>query len=453
MKRWIGFMIIALTVLAMTACGDAEIDESFVWPESIDGQNPFYGETLTIGAGWNRAQLTRVVGAYMWANPGVNIEIVNYGDDWAASIERMGIEMMAGIAPMLIDSTLVDYLNPATAMLLADWLPIMAAAPSFNEDDWFTNVFDAFMADGRLHVFPTNFYYRFVQANYGIAGLVQALEAKDGITTAQMQELHREFGDATTHLYFDMNFNTVRAVLKYLDHFLDIGSGMVDFNNQHFIDLITYSRDITAPGSMLNPLDSHRWWGYTRSMEREWAQRYFFLDTLGPIHFHYYLDIDAHRSFVSPTPLTNNYGELIIEVSEGFLLNAGATQIQKALAWDFIYFVSNYPYDRVQGGWFRMQPTNRNLLRATVERRLPNARASFVRQGWLYQDDEHNDIESVIAQMTAFAEMPMSNVDTPVVISNAIVEVLEQFHDGLITAEQAAIDLQNRVTLIVMEMD
>jgi len=55
--------------------------------------------------------------------------------------------------------------------------------------------------------------------------------------------------------------------------------------------------------------------------------------------------------------------------------------------------------------------------------------------------------------MMRIREMP--KVDwrfAPGMIWDVLDEILGQFQDGLITAEQAAQDLQNRVTLILMEM-
>jgi len=447
----------ACIALLLAACDNAGHSEPFEWPENTNGQSPFYGETLTIasaepGRNWAGAEihgLARVVSAYMWANPGVTIQMINFDISADGVSERFDIEMMAGTAPVLIDSVLVDHLNPITAQLLANWYPIMAAAPNFNEDDWFMNVFDTFATNGQLRIFPTHFNYRFIQANSFLPEFVQALEAKDNITVAQMQQMHRELATTDMPLDFMMNFDVFLAIRNYLDYFLDIDSGMVNFDNQQFIDLITYAKNITAPDRRFESYIA--WVGYTRTLEHEWALEYLFMNTRAPFQFHYYLDLDRHRSFAVPTPLVNDRGELLAELTEGFALNAGATQIQKALAWDFVYFTANY-LDRSQFGLHQMQPTNRNLLYATVERWLPDIRAGYVRQGWLQQEDEQADIESVMARMTTLAEMPMSSVGVPNVVLNAITEIVGQFHDGLITAEQAAQDLQNRITLILMEM-
>jgi len=53
----------------------------------------------------------------------------------------------------------------------------------------------------------------------------------------------------------------------------------------------------------------------------------------------------------------------------------------------------------------------------------------------------------------ALGDMPMASTRTlPFAIENIIDEALELFHNGLVSAEQTAADLQNRITLVLMEM-
>ena len=62
-------------------------------------------------------------------------------------------------------------------------------------------------------------------------------------------------------------------------------------------------------------------------------------------------------------------------------------------------------------------------------------------------------MEGALAQIAALGDMPMSTMaNLPFAIENIIREALALFNDGLVSAEQTAADLQNRVELALMEM-
>ena len=447
-------IIIILLTMSISGCGGnqdttPEVDVAFI---TNPDRSLFYGETLTIAtaADWFFRPMAR---QYMAENPGVNVEIIDLGpslgdvDSLANMQTQISIQLMAGSAPVLIDGIFVDHCDLRSAHFLTDWFPIMDADPNFNENDWFMNVFHASAVNDQLHVFPMKFSYEMVTANSTVPSLSGALAAQDSITLSELMELHREI-PTDNPLFLDPNFDTSWVVQFYLDSFLDVETGWVDFDNDQFIDLITYAREITSPDKrfreqwMRNMIDPE--------LETYWSEKYFF-QTVTPATGQYFLRFETGPLFTELTPLVNVHGELLVSPWLSCVLNANATPIEQALAWEFIQFVMNpdNPRDSIS-----MQPTNRHLSHYGWEpeltRTIHNVREEW---GWQLTSTIDEAVEDVNARMMALGDMPMANTRTlPFAIENIIDEALELFHNGLVSAEQTAADLQNRVTLALMEM-
>ena len=488
LKRWISLAIVVLTAIIMTSCGDAEHDEPFIWPESIDGQSPFYGETLTVGVHFNASFLDRVARHYEIRNPGVTIEIINMDPNmgvvsiWQADLtgvrEDMGVQLMAGTAPILIEGFLVDYLNPMTIPFFADWLPIMEADPNFHEENWHMNVFDAMSRDGRLLGFPIAFDLPFGSSyftiNSTVPGLADEFAGRQYISLADMMEIHSRVSPTLARpMYMTRDFDLLMAVESSIDDFFDFETGRVEFNTPEFINFISHARELTSPGREFAPASmpfflevgdrGHMTFSSQRYMfRRVWAVNY---ESFGVF--------EEDLFFINPLPYTNQQGELLIAPWRTFALNANATQAQQALALDFLRFVLELRLEPLPEApldarlrvlamhylYINTSGTYASPLRSGTRfmfEYLPNHyQERFQELGWQPIDgDWPQAFETMITRAEITKEMPMQDTRyAPDVIRNAVREILRQFHDGLITAEQAANDLQNRVTLIIMELD
>jgi len=256
-------LIVALLFVVIGCSSGTESDMSS--PDYIEQiVNPdrslFYGETITIATDYTYRLLPHAT-VYMMENPGVRIQIIDYSlilrendlfnlhtVDWDYGPVRMEVatQLMAGSAPTLIASRLVDPFDPRQAVFFYDLYKLMDADPNFNEEDRFMNAFHAFAVDGRLHHFPFHIIYTPVTANTTIPGLLEAFaEYADGITMSELIALHRTFSEQHPHL-LEEYFSTELLLHYYLDRFVDIETGRVDFGRE-FIDLINYAESITSP--------------------------------------------------------------------------------------------------------------------------------------------------------------------------------------------------------------
>ena len=471
-KKIAAGLAVAFMAFGLAACGGVADEEVFVWPDYIDRQTLFYGQTLTIGVSANGREGMRLVpfvNAYMRANPGVNIEFIYLDGDIERTREQIAVQFMAGTAPMLVPGHHVQYPNMHNHDMFANWFPLMEAHPHFNEADWQMNVFDAFAMDGRLLGLSPTFQYMYVMVNSAVPGLAEATAGRDSITLAEMIELYEHFYDPLNSKMIMNGFDVRWALTGWHTHnFFDFNTGYVNFNNQEFIELITQMRGLTNPHQLLgHPRQIGR--PGDRYLELEWSQRYMFRQaTSHP--FEYFSIFDENTIFVNPLLVVNDDGELLIHgaPSETWLLSAGATPIQRALAMDFILFIAGNENDTLRleslfspaagflnAPWFPSgAPVNRYLLYRDGNFAFANMlNQLFINNNWRLAGTQEEADEKIFARMHTAAEMPMARpFHAPWLITDLINEHLELFNSGLQTAQQTAENLQNSVTLAMMEV-
>ncbi|MCL2426152.1 MAG: hypothetical protein FWD05_07425 [Oscillospiraceae bacterium] len=478
--RIISILLIIALAFAIVGCSFGANSEMFS-PEYIEQiVNPdrslFYGETITVATSWPEV-INRAAILYMDANPGVRIIVNSYyqtltqGVLFGPFVERVldsvrleiATQLMAGSAPTLIEAILADPFDPRQAAFFYDWYLLMDADPDFVEDDWFMNVFHAFEVNDRFYHFPLYVEYQPIVANRSIPGLLEAFTIySDGITLLQLMQLSYDFLESHPQYYLEEHFSSACIMRHYSDRFIDMETERISFDDD-FINLITFADSITCPrfsdnwraGSLLHWRQMRR-----QTEEQIKSERYLFHFDVNSWYY-YWLDFeeDLHR-FSGMTPLTNDRGELLVESVDNFVLNANATPIQKAIAWDFLIFAMQ-PENYIRSG-FGMYASVQSASRSQLE---PNV--SFPMSIFFYYNysnlrveafpwflgDYDEAMEGVLERMMVFSEMPMRSTRTyPRIIDDIIEENLYLFYAGLLSAEQAAQNIQNQVTLVLMEM-
>ncbi|MCL2426157.1 MAG: hypothetical protein FWD05_07450 [Oscillospiraceae bacterium] len=473
--RIIAIILIIITLAFATvgcsfAPGSTLYDPDYIEQIVNPDRSLFYGETITI-AMLNPHGVPHHAIRYMAANPGVTINLISFDDywqrqpepDWGEVRMEIGTQLMAGTAPTLIESFFVDAFDPRQAVFLYDFRKLMDADPSFNEDDWFMNVFHAFEVNDRFYHFPLYVAYQPIVANRSIPGLLEAFAAySDGITLLQLMQLSYDFLEFHPQYYLEEHFSSACIMRHYSDRFIDVETERVSFDDD-FIDLITFADSITSPrfsdnwraGSLLHFRRMRR-----QTEEQIKSERYLFHFDVNSWYY-YWLDFeeDLHR-FSGMTPLTNDRGELLVESVDNFMLNANATPIQKAIAWDFLLFAMQ-PENYIRSG-FGMFASVQSASRSQLESNVSFPMSTFFYYNYRnirieafpwFLGDYDEAMEGVLERMMVFAEMPMRSTRTyPRIIDDIIDENLYLFYAGLLSAEQAAQNIQNQVTLVLMEM-
>ena len=344
----------------------------------------------------------------------------------------------------------------------------MDADPNFNEADWFMSFFDAFDAGSRVFVFPSFMLTHFGGFNLTLPGMDAATAGLPYITLEQAYALHRQF--APENMYFLTPFGALELsdpfdIHRYVSHslyrFFDFDEGRVDFNNPEFIELLTRA-DAALDGQQGN------------------FQRYVAFRTPGGLDVlsgRYSAMIAPHRAFDmfsifdnelpfgSFVPFADSYGRGFAGLHHGYVLSGGTTAEQRGLAWDFMMFI--HTMDEVSpetgisprhGNTWVLNGVSVNRALAAYADRIwyPNMLSIGFssREGWSLTHDVNTTMDIITGSLAAWADMPLIYERAiPWAIQPSFDEIVLQYQDGLITAQTAAAELHNRLTLVLMEMN
>jgi len=430
----ITIILAAFVLLAFSACSDND-------------QPDFSGEILTISTVWDYQAIEHFAQLYMDANHGVIVEVNHFHNSVAGYENTVSSQLMAGTADVLMCATGLDHHNPNVAQLLADWWPIMQADPNFNEDDYFVNAFHAAKTSGRLLAYPFSFSYWLVAANNTVPGLADAFAQHDYITTADLLRLHGQFASDSAMLVHE-NFDAFTAVFENLDAFLDFEGRIANFNNPQFIEIISSANRLAYPVGGFGSQVSRGMYEEITMLDH--SQMFLFEDFV-PGTFQFFMTYEQEMPFVNFRPLANANGELVMDFYDSFVLNAAASDIQKALAWDFMTFIQN-PENRASAP---LQSVYRPMLHKSVHENM----YSFVGQAnivnrWRPAESLEASLQEYHDHLVRLGEMPMTNGRAVTqTIMDILAEVMQDFNTGLLTAEQTAELLQNRISIVLMELD
>jgi len=466
-----------------TTAGDSHEHDTTQTPDvQLIDRSQFYGETLTI---YVLSRYHNNIGAitdeYMRQNSGVTIEVISFGGNLTRAIQETNIAIgevarpsgaPPPIPPVLIESTLV---NLHATHRFVNWAPFIYSTSDFNDYNFFMNVIEAMMVEDYLNEFPVAFSFSMVAANHSIPGLAEALEMYDGITMYRLLGLMRNFNITGYHpypgvshqrMYLWHNFD-VGYGFEYLQDIFDSEDGTAEFNNQRFIDFLNHAYEVTYPDKVFGedyapPLHILR--------SPDWALvnwRYFFLKINtsdshnimpffgdNPRNFVYAF---SHLMFSGLTPIVSDYGDLIITNTSSYVLYTGATPIQQALAWDFMQFMASEEGARAasrrissaaQGSAMArerlpMMNINRDAAHFSVRANWPApdnfCNFAFVLTGTTYSEEAIPILDDWINDI---GDMPMILAQT---WPDAARLILQDFHNGAITAADAALIIQSLI--------
>jgi len=447
MKKFI--LIFAALVLGLaTACENTSADVA-----EVVNISEVEDVTLTIANPNNWMGLEHFAQIYMDENPGVDIIINDWDGDFMRYLEQKPLTLMAGTADDLMASFGFDYHSPSTQALLADWLPVMRADPDFNESNFFVNVFEAMTTNGRLYNLPIAFNPTRVAYNTTIPGMSEEIFGRSNITMSEMHAIHRSL--APENILMDSSYDVQFALGFQIHSFVDFENRTSSFNTPEFINFITESREITCPDKNIGWMFASTY--YNPEIMEENSHKYLFQKLFTGDPYQFLIPFEEEMKFSGNIPMVNEQGEVLIQAFPSYVLNGHTSPEARAIAWDFLRFLLDpavYQTDLELTPWVSMIPVYRPLLMLNLEREVPGWLEHFSENyGWRSVFSEEETIEHIYNQLSELGRVSLADrIFLPTSISEIIGEVMTQFHEGLVTAEQAAEDLQNRVTLALMEL-
>ena len=449
-KSIISVMLVVFLFSIASCTVNPDVEESFE-PSDISDNQPLSG-TLRISQCFDFLQLNIAIERFTAIHPDVEIVLNRYNNDWQRYNMQVSAELLAGTADDIIDAALFPFFNFADRGFLVDIYQLMRNDPDFNKDDYFMNVFYGMKYNGGLYAFPTEFGYDVVGVNNMFSDeLVEMFRQYDTISYRQLLDLFLGLPDNGGHfLGFNMDVLNI-ADANFID-FIDLENNTANFDSDEFIGLIEDAKAATNPQKAMDGELGLRLCGGVIPKARLVEHSYNYLFFLAGSHslqvFFPHLREEVFTHFI---PLTTSNGEIMTHSNHQFLINAASENID--LAWEFLKFLTT---DEVLNSNISGNiPVKREMVRVSIPPKVENA-FNFIATFETAPSESVADIsEYVIAILDRYNEMPMrdsQNIHDRRLLG-ILTEIIIEFYHDFLTAEQAATELQNRISVFLMEQD
>ena len=348
----------------------------------------------------------------------------------------------------IVNISVFEYLAYADEGVLVDLRQYMEADPAFRMEEYYTNVFDAYIYKGGQYVFPLSFTYDTaamvktappaLAAEFNALGSVSYPQIIDFFMRSGLQG-QKEMIYATT---FDL------AILdSVVRDYIDYEYKTCDFDNGRFVDMIK-THNAVQEKTMENDTRITYDTAYRQSGEqRIYADKYVFR-RMGIDEKNYmFAGFEPTNLYTQALPIVNEHGELPIYTQDLFAISANSPN--KALAWEFLKYLAS---EEVQSKRVYSEPVVNRAAYAVSE-------AHTIAEFLLNDEDDDVNRERVItgdvAAMTADAvalqdrwnQLPMmtyTGMDTTVL--TALFNEIDMYMYGVYTEEELAAIVQEKVS-------
>ena len=403
-------------------------------------------------------------------------------DAWDQMLMRVRTQLMAGQGyDIICFALLTNFWNHIETGLFTDIYQLIDQCPHTNREDFFTQALAPFEMDGRLYAFPTNFGLAYVGVNANLPQpFIDRFSAMHSITVPQLMSMYLELQQYPefAHLAFasEALVSTPYSAFHHVfRQFIDFPSSRANLTDDRFVSFLRDLRQVYSWTD--NPNDSfpHRsGYGYGQTfLPAAGAGAY----TRRVVPFYHIQNVSGYYAFwvedaFSPAltmvdsadspflhfiPIADYQGRLTYVTSTPTL--TVTTRADGALAWEFIQhliYVTVNPTrqaqydDRWHAPWGRYT-LNTPILRAYFEAHFTENLTRIIDD--LYLGETPNipgQVERALARVASYNEMPLTYRHIPIP-RNLYFDIYEQLFRGLITPEDAAQQLHNRVSLWLIE--
>jgi ABC-type glycerol-3-phosphate transport system substrate-binding protein len=399
-----------------------------------------------------------VINRFTALHPDVEIVLTCYDRDWLGFNMQVSTELMAGVADDIIAVNTLPLFNFADRGFAVDLLPLMQNDPDFNEDNFFMNVINAFEYRGGLYAFPISFDYTMVGINTfnlpemnsrNSAQIIERFKQLETISHRQMLDLYMGLEDRDG-LYVRLGANAFDYIIITLSNFIDFENNTANFYNDEFIRSLNDWKEVTDPQLIAGgsfPIGMN-FTGVHREGQIERASRNLFSIYGMGLSYDIFFPHAEQELFTHYIPLATENGEIIVRSGRMFFINSASDNVE--LAWEFLKFLATD-----MSGFPSGIPTNRDAFRNTIAQPISNAVGVWTREERLFDVGDIDELtESIYERVSVLNEMPM-RYSTEYWGSHSVMirEIITSFYHGVLTAEQAALELQNRISIFLMERE
>ena len=378
------------------------------------------------------------------------VDVVLHEYDMDKYREQLTVQLLAGDAD---DMFLAGYLTDNKIVesgYLADLYPLMRNDPTFNEDDYYMNAIHSLSHNGKLLFFTPTFYYDMYGVNNRFTtDLVTRFQQYETVTHRQIFELYQKFA-AESGLYAYQELDVLNFLARNILEYVDFEKKTCDFMNEAFIQLLRDLKTATNPQQITYGMvgtNGDSGYIFTTPMFEEAAQKYMFKFAITEyLYYPAFFPFVEPQAFVDFKPVVNEAGSLLINTYPYSISEASQN---KELAWEFLKFLAS-PEANEDFHIYGF-PVHRGLFQSYMMKDV----ADNV-EYWRAQKPIEGDNEAVAARQLAiyerYLDMPMEESSGLYMgIYKFLQESVSAYYQDVLTAEQVASELQNKISLYLIE--
>ena len=472
MQKKIISITLAILCIFLNGCSDSDSDaynqkmgeiQSQRGEESVNPANP--SGKLTVSTYFDGYMMERAK-AFMEVHPEVEIQVI-----WPESVQgdedefetlemygsRIAVELMSGTASDLVDLSHLSAYKYAKSGLLCDLYSFMENDPSFNKEDYYTNIFKAMEYEGHLYELPFAF-------NYDVMYISRPISEKLGIEPGEYEGLnYRQMLDIYEGAKADKSVSETFGIMpgivkdsffKYeFTEFYDAGKCEAWFDSREFLNYLKTTDEMhTSNGSWeMNYVSS----GNDEYLNSQYMFSKFCLNAVDTHNF-----MIDYKNVWGPVPLVSSGGNFLFDI---FLATYSIPENSqnKELAWEFLkYCISERePPDsgdkekildnfHMYEGWMPINIANFfSLYRTYCESDLERLATSVT----LKAGDKEKLLDDALNQIHGW-NLQRNKAASDFELWSLVEADLEYFYYyDLCTAEETALIIQDKVTIYLNE--
>jgi len=408
-----------------------------------------------------------VAGEFKKIRPDVTIKYSIYdminGDyigNWARQAEKVRLPYMTGkVSPDDDDIVEAKFFSPLEYRdwMFADLFEMMESDDGFDIGDYYENVFDATATKGKLYQFPLDFQYKFIGINSDAPKeIIGKFKQYEAITYGELLDLYFSIPDKEGR-YCSQYIDASTVYNSNLYAFIDFENKTCDIDSPRFIELITKAKNAADPekiskGQMGSVLV---WSGFMpEAVIKEYAARYFFAVAYNT-NYQSFIPQDRGETFTHFIPLLTECGRMEIE-SGAERWSISASSENKDIAWELIKFMASPEAnaERLNDMYQAQFVTNREFFKSRLPISIAIYAKNFARNYGAPFRSFLNDLDvntgAIVDMFDRYNRMPMVDItwgNMPIDTG----EIFRAYHFGSMSAEQAASELHNKVSIILLE--
>jgi len=471
----IHLLIVICAIIFLSACGRNRVDDYT--------PNGYYEEDATLEVlSILIPDVTYGMHRFRTAEATLNQELYELNREFELEIVTFPWHdfdnQMARLAVMMMTGEMYDifYLMPQHRLwhfsqsgFLADIYTLIDDCTHTNRENFFTNALDAFTIYDELYAFPLHFKFEYIAISAEMPQeFISRFYDMDTITPTEMMLMYIDLQNK--YPYDFETFFVARNPLSIFSDlvferiwgdFVNINERTSNINSNEFVALLDSIRHVHDMRGF-----STGWHGRTQTPGfcplaniRLASIQYMFNSystLLNPI-FAYFEP--TNQSFLHHIPLSNAHGELYLSMSNHYrpYVFSVVSTGNEELSWRLLrHLIAPMVVESIYRYPMRPHtisfPIKRSHLESNFLWTIYHASywmpQRFVGMG---EEDECREerIQRALDIHTAFSEAPIATI--PLVPISIIEEDLGLFMDGVITAEEAALRMHNRVSLWLIE--